>query len=266
MPPPDAAAMRREILDEVGALLREHFAADAWGRILVEVVAGRAGESVVAGVDVEEIVGDEARVDEVFGGDAARALMPALARATEALCACEGVELGDVGGGTFVRLEKGFAWLPGLVRAPSLRLDRERDALVARLKSNNEKLHARFKARGVTLDVEAEELRWTSDSGTVGTARATLIGTFAHGTRTWAWASHNPSLSERARRAAAELTDALAERDLWEISTPAFATDEATAWALAALVCDRASADGVQRIARDEGALLVLVREARQRL
>jgi hypothetical protein len=57
------------------------------------------------------------------------------------------------------------------------------------------------------------------------------------------------------------LTDALDERDLWEITTPTFATDEPTAWALAALLCDRSGADGVQRIARDDGSLFVLLRD-----
>jgi hypothetical protein len=255
--------LRLEILGDLAPLLRDEFAAEAWGRALVEVLRTTSGEIIVAGIDVEEIVGDETRVDSVFGSAAAKALLPALAKATEALCALDGVEIEDVRGGTFVRLDQGFGWLPGLVRAPSHRLDRERDALVARLREKNEALRARFAADRVELDVEALRLRWLSCEKEVGVACATAIGTFARAPRTWAWAWDNPSLTEPVRRACSALTDALEERDLWEISTPAFATDEATAWALAAYLCDRTNAEGVKAIARDGGALFVLLRDVR---
>src|SRR5580700_6430788 len=112
----EKSRLRGEILAEVGTLLREHLAADEWGRVLVEVVRDEHGEPVAAGIDVEDIVGDEARVDEVFGGDAMRPALPVLAKATEALCGLEGVELDDVRGGTFLRQQAGgFVWLPGLV-------------------------------------------------------------------------------------------------------------------------------------------------------
>jgi hypothetical protein len=254
--------IRREILSEIGPLLHDELVADAWGRALVEVVRAPSGEPVVSGIDVEEIEGDEARVDAAFGGVAIQAFLPALAKATEALCALEGVELDDVRGGTFVRLVEGFAWLPGLVRAPSQRLDRERDALLVRMREKNDALRARFTADRVELDVEMLTLRWLAQARAVGSARATPLGTFAHAPRTWAWAWGNPTLAEPVRKASAAITDALVERDLWEISTPVFATDEPTAWALAALLCDRTAADGVQRIARDGGGLFVLLSEA----
>jgi hypothetical protein len=252
---------RREILTEIGLLLRDDLAADAWGRALVEVIRAPSGEPVVAGIDVEEIIGDEAQVDAVFGGNAVQGLLPTLAKATEALCALEGVELDDVRGGTFVRLEQGFAWLPGLVRAPSQRFDRERDTLIARLREKNDALRARFCADRVELDVEMGRLQWLALGRAIGSARATLLGTFAQASRTWAWASSNLSLASTVRKASAAITDALGERDLWEIGTPVFATDESTAWALAALLCDRAAAEGVQRIARDDGALFVLLHD-----
>jgi hypothetical protein len=252
--------LRREILSDLTPLLHDEFAADAWGRALVEVLRTPSGEIVVAGIDVEEIVGDETKVDAVFGGVAARALLPTLAKATEALCALDGVDLEDVRGGTFVRMDEGFAWLPGLVRAPSRRLDRERDALVALVREKNEALRARFDADRVELDVEGLRCRWLSGIRQIGVARATALGTFARAPRTWAWAWHHPSLAEPVRSACSALTDALDERDLWEISTPAFATDESTAWALAAYVCDRANADGVRAIARDDGILFVLLK------
>ncbi|MDP8999713.1 MAG: hypothetical protein M3O46_06345 [Myxococcota bacterium] len=258
---PEAERLHREILTDLASLLREELVAHAWGRVLVEVVHTASGEAVVAGIDVEEIGGDEALVDAAFG-PAAKPLLPVLAKATEALCELEGVELNDVGGGTFVRLEEGFGWLPGLVHAPSPRFDRERDVLVARMQEKNARLRARWTADRVELDVETMMFRWVIGARAVADARATLLGTFAEASRTWAWASSNPSLAEPVRTACAAITDALEERDLWEISTPTFATDESTAWALAALLCDRTNADGVHRIARDDGALFVLLREA----
>ncbi|MDP9148588.1 MAG: hypothetical protein M3O36_01400 [Myxococcota bacterium] len=259
----ETTRMRREILDGVGGLLRDELAAELWGRVLVEVVRGTNGAPLVAGIDVEEIVGDESRVDALFGGEKARAFLPTLAKATEALCALDGVVLEDVRGGTFVHLAPDFAWLPGLVRAPSVRLDRERDALVARLRAKNETIQTRFCADHVELDVEGLSVRWLHDGRPVGTAAATLLGTFAWGPRTWAWAWSNSSVPESARRASAALTDGLDDRDLWEIATPAFATDEPTAWAVAALLCERTNAEGVQRIARADGALFVLLRDLR---
>jgi hypothetical protein len=262
MEPDEARRLHREILSDIGPLLREELAGDCWGRVLVEVVRDAAGRPVVADVDVEEI-SDEARIDVVFESAAVRELMPTIAKATEALCALEGVDLEEVRGGTFVRLERGYGWLPGLVRTPSMRFDAERDSLVASLGEKNERLRARFDADRVELDVDGKTLRWLSRSKGVGSAQATLVGTFARAARTWAWAWSNPTAAEAVRRAAAALTDALEERDMWEISTPTFATDEPTAWALAALVCQRSGAEGVHRIAHDEGALFVLVRDVR---
>jgi hypothetical protein len=252
--------LRKEILEEVGALLKEQLAAEAWGRVQVEVVRGPGGEAVVAGIDVEEIVGDEALVDEVFGGEPARGVVPVLAKATEALCAIEGVELEEVRGGTFVHHGEGFAWLPGLVRAPSPRLDRERDALVEAMRAKNEALRARFASDRIEVDVDAGRLTWWREGGATATAEATLLGTYAQAARTWAWAWSHPGLPQGAKRASAAIVDAIEERDLWELSTPVFPTDEATAWAIAALACDRGKGEGVQRLARPDGALFVLVR------
>ena len=50
---------------------------------------GPDGAPVVAGIDVEELFGDEARVDAVFDGDGIRAVLPVLAKAVEALCALD---------------------------------------------------------------------------------------------------------------------------------------------------------------------------------
>src|SRR5258708_15762702 len=59
----EAKGLRREILDDVGAILRGQLAAETWGRSLVEVVRGSDGQPVVSGIDVEEEIGDEPHVD-----------------------------------------------------------------------------------------------------------------------------------------------------------------------------------------------------------
>jgi Family of unknown function (DUF6882) len=256
----EAARMRREILGDVAPLLREDLAAAAWGRLLVEVVRGASGEPLVAGIDVEE-VGDEGRVDQVFGGERARSLLPTLAKVVEALCALHGTDLAEVRGGTFVRLEGDrFGWLPALVHAPSALIDRERDALVARLREKNEVLAERFgPPREVDLTQERMAFAPASRSGV--SARATLIGTFAPSSRTWGWGGSNPHVPDSVRRASAALADGIFERDLWELSTPAFATDEPTAWALAAFVCDRVGGDAVFCGPERDGLVFVLVRD-----
>jgi hypothetical protein len=233
----EARRMRREILDDVGALLDEHLAGGEWGRLLVEVVRGPGGEPVVAGIDVEEIVGDEARVDAAFGGEGVRPVLPVLAKAAEALCGLDDVELEDVRGGTFVRrAEGGFVWMPALVHTPSAPARGKLDVDLA---------------RGVVVmdGPGASRLR----------ARAALLGTFAPATRTWGWGSSNPHLPEGVRRASAALTDGILDRSMWEISTPVFATDEATAWAIAALVCDRTGGDAVCCGPDPDGAVFLLL-------
>ncbi len=263
---PETRAMRREILDDVGSMLREELAAKEWGRLLVEVVRGPGGAPVVAGIDVEELIGDEARVDAIFGGPSARALLPVLAKAVEALCALDDVELDEVRGGTFVRLaDDRFGWLPALVHAPSARLDRERDDLVRKLRAQNDRFFERFgrpEGEHLGVDLGAERVAWTCPPAEPLQARATLLGTFAPAARTWGWGSSNPHAPEGVRRASAALIDAVADRDLWELSTPVFATDEPTAWAIAAFVCDRMGGDAVLCAPDGEGLVFMLLRDA----
>jgi hypothetical protein len=267
MDPAEKVRMRSEILDEVGQLLREQLAADEWGRILVEVVRD-GGEAVVAGIDVEDIVGDEGRVDAAFADPMARPLLPVLARATEALCALEEVELDDVRGGTFLRRRAGgFVWLPGLVRMPSATLEGEWDALKAGLDARNAALESRF-ALGThdryDVDLEKETLVFSTGGHPRVVARATLIGTFSLESRVWAWGGYNKNLSAAVRQASAALADAVAERDIWEVSTPLFPSDAGTAWVLAALVCDRCGGEGVYGTPTEQGRAFLLLREVRE--
>jgi len=261
----EARAMRREILADVGPILREELAAEEWGRVLIEVVRGPDGAPVVAGMDVEELFGDEARVDEAFGGERVRAVLPVLAKAVEALCALDELELEDVRGGTFVRMPgERFGWLPALVRAPSARLDGERDELVAKLRAKNDAFHERFGRPPddrLGVDLGSERVGWTVAGKAPLVARATLVGTFAPHARTWGWGGTNPHAPEGVRRASALLVDAILDRDVWELSTPVFATDELTAWAVAAFVCDRAKGDAVVCVPDREGLVFLLLRD-----
>jgi hypothetical protein len=263
----EKSRMRREILAEIGELLRQQLAADEWGRVLVEVV--REGqEPMVAGIEVEDIVGDEARVDAAFDPEAARPLLPVLAKATEALCELEGVELEAVGGGTFLRQRAGgFAWLPGLVHLPSASLEAEWDDLQSELEARNADLHERF-ALGdherYDVDLEKESIIFSSGGAPRVLARATLIATFSEASRTWAWGGYNKNLPEAVRAASAALVDAILERDMWEISTPLFPVDEGTAWVLAALVCERSGGQGVYRTPTENGRVFLLLRDVRE--
>jgi hypothetical protein len=265
----EKARLKSEILDEVGTLLRGQLAADEWGRVLVEVVRGESGEPLVAGIDVEDIVGDEATVDAVFGGDAMRPVLPVLAKATEALCGLEDVELDDVRGGTFLRVPDAgqFAWLPGLVHMPSASLDTKWDDLVSKLRAKTLDLESRValsRHDREDVDVERQTIVFSSGGHPRVVARATLIGTYSRASRSFAWGGYSKNLPETARRASAELADALPDRDMWEVSTPVFPADEPTAWALAALVCERTGAEGVHGSRRDEGLVLLLLRDVRQ--
>lgn len=260
--------MRREILADVGELLQGQLAAEEWGRVLVEVGRDDAGEPFVEGMDVEDIVGDEGRIDAVFGDEAVRPLLPVLAKATEALCELEGVELDAVRGGTFLRQRAGgFGWLPGLVHLPSVAFEAEWDALVAKLDAKNAALEERF-AIGhhdrYDVDVEKESIVFSSGGQARVVARATLIATFSRLSRTFGWGGSNRHLPEAVRRVSAGLVDSILERDMWELSTPLFAADEGTAWALAALVCDRAGGEGVYRSPYEGGLVFLLLRDVRE--
>ena len=213
--------------------------------------AGRTAAPVVAGMDVEELFGDEARVDAgLRRGARARRSCPCSPRpsrrcapstswtsttcAAAPSCGCPA---------------SASAGCPALVRAPSARLDGERDELVAKLRAKNDAFHERFgrparrsprrrprqrEGRLVRRGEGAARRRARRSSGRSRRARARGAG--AAPTRT-------PPSRCGARRPL--LVDSIEERDLWELSTPVFATDELTAWAVAAFVCDRVKGDAV---------------------
>jgi hypothetical protein len=263
----EKSSMRREILDEISTLLREQLASDEWGRVLVEVVR-QGPEPIVAGIEVEDIVGDEARVDAAFAEDAVRPLLPVLAKATEALCELDGLDLEVVGGGTFVRQRTGgFAWFPGLVHVPSSAFEAVWDELKEEIDARNADLQEQFglgEHERYEVDLEKETIVFSTGRTPRVVARATLLGTYSHDARTWAWGGYNKNVSERVRAASAALTDAILERDMWELSTPVFPTDEATAWVLSALVCEHAGGQGIYRTPTEGGRVYLLLRDVRQ--
>jgi len=260
---------RRGILEEILGLFRAAYAWETWGRLLVHVAVGDDGRAVVVDVAVEDIVGDEARLERAFQGPEVRASLAAVARAVEALVALEGVELEPMGGGTFIRTHDGaLAFLPGLVRSPSPAFDRGRDDVVARVRTANGALREAF---GIGADARVVP----APPGTVGrasikrgaevvaTAEAVVLGTFSRARRSFAWATENPSLDEHARKACTALLDTMPERSAWEVSTFGFATDEPTAWALAAWVVDVHRFSGLTSIDVDDGVIYVALRDVR---
>jgi hypothetical protein len=262
----EKSRLRREILGDVGGLLGEHLAASEWGRVLVETSTDAAGQHIVAEMEVEDIVGDESRIDAAFAHEpTVRPLLPVLARAIEALCGLDGVDLERVTGATFLRQPDGsFEWLPGLVHMPSAALERVWDEVSAELKSRHASLEDRFGLGtfdGYELDLEHERIAWSGRGRAGVEGRATLIGSFSFGSRSWAWGAHNPNLPPHVRTASAALVDGILDRDMWELSTPIFGADEATAWALCAFVCAQTHAQGVYRGRSGESAVFVLLRD-----
>jgi hypothetical protein len=263
----DEVASRAEILTELALLLRAALALDDWGRLQIELVDDPRRGLVVSDVVVEEIVGDEARVDAAFNAPDAGAMMPTLARAIEALAALDGLDAAELGGGTFVRVDEapGLAFLPGRVRAPSRALDQRREPLLAALRAKELALKERagvHAGAALGLDLEGQAITIREEGVVRSRGAVVVLGSFSWQRRSWAWAAHNPSAPEGARARSKQALDAVRDRSLWEIATPGFQTDEAGAWLLAALLVEENALDGAVRVELgDEGFLLVGLRD-----
>lgn len=255
---------RREILAELAPLIDEHLAGSEWGRALVRVIPAPDGISHrVADIDLHDLFGDEPRVERALGSPSARAMLPVLATACEALCATFGVDVDDVEGGTFIHLAGGgLGFLPGLVRAPSESFERLRDEKMRAVVAKQEGLHHRGVGERFEVDMAAGRIAFfgVDDKVTVR-AKAALLGSFSKAARTWVWAWANPSLDKAAQDEARALCDGIPQRDMWEISSPQFATDEGTAWSLCAIVCEQAGAAGLYRAPHPGGWLFLLLRD-----
>lgn len=285
---PTAAEDAAEILVEVEALLRSAFALDAWGRMLVFMrpaaktrafSASASDAFVVEDLQVEEIL-DEERVDRVFNGPEIREGLAALATATATLSLLADVDIAEVGGGTFVRVvgegneTKRVAFLPGTVRTPSRAFDAARDAATAEMEARSTALADRLGLPALShLAFDAHASTYAAPAGVdasdaVGRppvearGEAIVLGSFSTGRRSWVWAGTNPTLPPGARTRAKDLLDAFADRSLWEVTTPAFFTDERTAWALACVVARDRGATGLARVDAPDGFVVFLLRPA----
>lgn len=258
----DPKQAEQQILDEVSGLLFEHLAAAEWGRLLVVMELTQDGEAYqVVDLQIEDVIGDEAKIEAAMRGEGSVAMIPVLAEATLALCELTGVDLEEVGGGTFVRrADGGVAFLPGLVRVPSdgfEALVHERvDAAMARQRELETMLGVRDRFE---LDLRAGTITFLDGDRVTARARATLLGSFSDTTRTWAWAWGNDTLPEELRAPSRDLCDRFARRDLWELTTAQFSTDLGTCWQLAALLTAEAGASGFYRAPQDHRHVFLLL-------
>lgn len=252
------------ILADVSEMLREHFALAEWGRLVVELVRDDAGELRVSDVNVEDVFGDEAAVDRAFGSPDAGAIAAVLGKAIEALCALDDLDVDVVHGGTFVRADEGDApsvvFLPGLVSSPSRAFDQRREAITHRVRQAIADLRERYGVGAgaeVSSDTLSGSLEITRAGAVVARGSHIVLGSFSRPHRYWVWGGHNPSLASEPRRRAKDVLDAMRERSAWEISTAGFATDEATAWALAGWIVEERDLVAPVRIDTDEGFVVL---------
>jgi hypothetical protein len=248
----DRQRMEADILGDVAELAREQLAGDSWARLMVCVDHDDAGRVRVFCIDVEGVTND-ARVDAAFAPGRVGNALDALATATHALVALRGLDLGLVCGGTFVWTEaEGLAFLPGLVRAPSARVDRERDAVLERVTTKNRSFRLRAGLEQATaaweVDTQNEAARFRVGERHTLEARATVLATYEPATCTFAWFGKSPEAEGQARERSAALIDELLERDAWELGAPSLQTDSGSAFALAAWVADRHQADALLRL------------------
>jgi hypothetical protein len=109
------------------------------------------------------------------------------------------------------------------------------------------------------LDLETSTARFNGANGAQIQVPIVLLGSFSRAPRTWAWAFSNPSVPPNGARRCRETLDRVSPRDMWEISTPQFATDEPSCAALVAVVARSVSATGVLRFSHPDGLIYVLV-------
>ena len=256
------------LLAELSEMLHRYFAFDEYGRLSVEVDAPASGDvasaeaPVVKDVVVDQLVGDESAVEKAFASAEMHALVPALARAVQALCLMEGAELALVGGGTFVHAAPdGIAFLPGLVRAPSPSFERRCDEALAAMRARAAELETMMRlteSAAAESDMVEGTVLFSAGGVPIARAKQIVIGSFSRPHRSWVWGGDNPSLVPEARRRSKALLDAIPDRAPWEVSTPGFATDEPTAWALSAWVAHLGGLEAIFRVPAGSDGFVVL--------
>ena len=171
-------------------------------------------------------------------------------------------------GGTFIRQRAGgFAWLPGLVHVPSAAFEpsgTSRRSACARSQGGLEDRFGLGLFERYDIDIEHQRivfsLRRQAGRERAGDAHRDLLARFA-------LLGMGQARTRTCRRecgaASAALVDGMEPRDMWELSTPIFPVDEGTAWALSALVCDRAGGEGIYRGQDGESRVFVMLRDLR---
>jgi hypothetical protein len=258
--------MRAEILADLAPLFEEKLASREWGRALVQMIPRPNGSFRVGSIDVEDVVGDHEAIDRAMGSEGMRELLPLLERATLALVGTHDLELADVEGGTYLRREDGsLGFLPGMVHAPSDSFAREADGARAFLAEGKQRLaEAAAGATRFDVDLDKGALRFLDGDAEVMTARAVVLCSFARQTRAFTWAWQNPSLDEAVKEPSRALCDLVPFRDMWELTTPTFASDEATAWTIASIVAKSAGSLAVQDVQRADGFVLLALTDLRR--
>ncbi len=262
----EAIDEKTQLLSEIGEMLERYFAFEEYGRLAVEVGKDEQGGLLVKDVVVDQLVGDEAAVEKAFSSAEMHAFVPALARAVDTLCLLEGVDLALVGGGTFVHAAGAegparVAFLPGLIRAPSPSFEQRCDEALAAMRARAAELEVAFRLTATAIaesDMVDGAVVFSVAGSPIARARQIVIGSFSRPHRSWVWGGDNPSLAPEARRRSKALLDAIPDRAPWEVSTPGFATDEPTAWALSAWVAHLGGLEAIFRVAAGADGFVVL--------
>lgn len=261
MEPHEREAAGKEILDEVSELFLDQLAASEWGRLLVRTERDESGSLQVTDVDVEDIVGSEERVEQVFRSPGMHDMLPILARTTEALTLLRETDPDAVEGGTFIRTSATtFGFLPGLVRTPSAAMERLRDTILPLARDRQNALEAALGfAERYDVDLEAGVIDFEG-GGKRRSGQVVLLGSFSHVSCSFHWGYGHEGIPESVKAKSRVLVDAVPQRDMWELTTRFFATDTGTSLQLAMIVAQANGWDGVYSSPQEGGMALLLVK------
>lgn len=252
---------RKEILEGVAEIFLERLAANEWGRLLVHTQRDEDGALQVTDVDVEDIVGSEERVEQVFRAPDMQEVLPMLARTTEALTLLGETDPDAVQGGTFIRTgATTFGFLPGLVRTPSAAFERLRDTVLPIARARQDKLEAALAfAERYDVDLEVGKIVFEGE-GQKRTGDVVLLGSFSDVSCQFYWGYAHEGIPEPIQAKCRVLVDAVPQRDMWELTTKFFPSDLGTGTQLAMLVAQASGWDGVYASPQEGGTALMLVK------
>ena len=252
---------RREILEGVAEIFLERLAANEWGRLLVRTQRDEEGNLQVTDVDVEDIIGSEERVEQVFRAPDMQEMLPLLARTTEALTVLGDADPDAVQGGTFIRLSPNtFGFLPGLVRTPSPAFERLRDTVLPMAHARQARLETALAfTERYDVDLEAGKIVFEGE-GQKRTGDVVLLGSYSDVSCQFYWGYSHEGIPEPIQAKCRVLVDAVPQRDMWELTTKFFASDLGTGTQLAMIVAQANGWDGVYASPQEGGTALMLVK------